>query len=162
MYSCALPTDTPSPIFFWGKGTAVKRLSGTDNPVLKLSVEIDVRRIVHSKWKLFYFQIKKYYLSDANHRTDNTSHTTNTSLVWKRPFLLQWMSGPGISLDVRAFAFAFSQKLFFKLTINRNWKKLTNSRKRAKILADNRKSQHPIETLLGWLWFRRQTFHARI
>ena len=35
------PTDTPSPIFFWGEGAAVHRLSGTDNPVFKLSVEID-------------------------------------------------------------------------------------------------------------------------
>ena len=33
--------------------------------------------------------------------------------------------------------------------VNRNWKTLTDSRKRAKILADNRKSHHPIETL--WL-----------
>ena len=32
--------------------------------------------------------------------------------------------------------------------VNRNWKKLTDSRKRAKILADNRKSRHPIETLM--------------
>ena len=31
--------------------------------------------------------------------------------------------------------------------VNRNWKKLIDSRKRAKILADNRKSHHPIETL---------------
>ena len=30
-------------------------------------------------------------------------------------------------------------------------KKLTGSLKRAKILADNRKSHHPIETLLTWL-----------
>ena len=47
----------------------------------KCSVEIDVRRIVHSKLKLFHFQIKKYYLSDANHQTDNPSHTNNPSLV---------------------------------------------------------------------------------
>ena len=32
--------------------------------------------------------------------------------------------------------------------VNRNWKKLTDSCKRAKILADNRKSYHPIETLV--------------
>ena len=44
--------------------------------------------------------------------------------------------------------FCFFTKIFLKLTINRNWKKLTDSRKRAKILADNRKSHHPIETLL--------------
>ena len=30
-----LPTDNPSPIFFWGEGAAVHRLSGTDNPVFK-------------------------------------------------------------------------------------------------------------------------------
>ena len=40
-----------------------------------------VRRIVHSKLKLFHFQIKTYYLSDANHETDNPSHTNNPSLV---------------------------------------------------------------------------------
>ena len=33
--------------------------------------------------------------------------------------------------------------------VNRNWKKLTDSRKTAKILADNRKRHHPIETLLS-------------
>ena len=40
------------------------------------------------------------------------------------------------------------KKLIFNFVVNRNWKKLTDSRKRAKILADNRKSYHPIETLL--------------
>ena len=39
-------------------------------------------------------------------------------------------------------------KLIFNFFVNRNWKKLTDSRKRAQILADNRKSHHPIETLL--------------
>ena len=39
------------------------------------------------------------------------------------------------------------KKLIFNFFVNRNWKKLTDSRKRAKILADNRKSHHPIETL---------------
>ena len=43
------------------------------------------------------------------------------------------------------------KKLIFNFVVNRNWKKLTDSRKRAKILADNRKSYHPIETL-----FKRQ------
>ena len=37
--------------------------------------------------------------------------------------------------------------LIFNFFVNRNWKKLTDSRKRAKILADNRKSHHSIETL---------------
>ena len=40
------------------------------------------------------------------------------------------------------------KKLIFNFLVNRNWKKLTDSRKRAKILADNSKSYHPIETLL--------------
>ena len=40
------------------------------------------------------------------------------------------------------------KKLIVNFVANRNWKKLTDSRKRAKILADNRKSYHPIETLL--------------
>ena len=39
------------------------------------------------------------------------------------------------------------KKLIFNFFVNRNWKKLTDSRKRAKILADNRKGHHPIETL---------------
>ena len=39
------------------------------------------------------------------------------------------------------------KKLIFNFFVNRNWKKLTDSRKRTKILADNRKSHHPIETL---------------
>ena len=43
------------------------------------------------------------------------------------------------------------KKLIFNFFVNRNWKKLTDSRKRAKILADNRKSHHPIETL-GKCW----------
>ena len=40
------------------------------------------------------------------------------------------------------------KKLIFNFFVNRNWEKLTDSRKRAKILADNRKSHHPIETLI--------------
>ena len=59
-------------------------LIGTDNPVFKLSAEkfMDkVRRIVHSKLKLFHSQIKTYYLSEANHQTDNLSHTKNPSPV---------------------------------------------------------------------------------
>ena len=39
------------------------------------------------------------------------------------------------------------KKLMFNFFVNRNWSKLTDTRKRAKILADNRKSHHPIETL---------------
>ena len=39
------------------------------------------------------------------------------------------------------------KKLIFNFFVNRNLKKLTDSRKRAKRLADNRKGHHPIETL---------------
>ena len=39
-------------------------------------------------------------------------------------------------------------KLIFNFFVNRNWKKLADSRKKAKILADNRKCHHPIETLM--------------
>ena len=46
------------------------------------------------------------------------------------------------------------KKLIFNFFVNRNWKKLTDSRKRAKILADNRKSHHPIETLRHLLYPR--------
>ena len=40
------------------------------------------------------------------------------------------------------------RNLIFNFLVNRNWKISSDSRKRAKILADNRKSHHPIETLL--------------
>ena len=39
------------------------------------------RRIFYSKLKLVHCQIKTYHLSDANHQTDNPSHTNNPSLV---------------------------------------------------------------------------------
>ena len=66
------PRDTPSPIFFWGEGAAVHRLSEMDNRSSNCPSKLmdKVRRIVHSKLKLFHFQIKTYYLSDANHQTD--------------------------------------------------------------------------------------------
>ena len=54
------------------------------------------------------------------------------------------------------------KKLIFNFFVNRNWKKLTDSRKRAKVLADNRKSHHPIETLLEgnrfFCWLGHQSF----
>jgi len=42
-----------------------------------------------------------------------------------------------------------TKKLIFNVIVNRNWKKLTDSRKRAKILTDNRKYHHPIKTLFS-------------
>ena len=38
--------------------------------------------------------------------------------------------------------------MIFNFFVNRNWKKLADSQKRAKILADNCKYHHPIETLI--------------
>ena len=42
-----------------------------------------VKRIVHQKLSPFYFEIKTYYLSDANYPTDNPS------LVWIWLMLVQ-------------------------------------------------------------------------
>ena len=53
------------------------------------------------------------------------------------------------------------KKLIFNFFVNRNWKKLTESRKRAKILAVNRKSHYPIETLIK-VRFRFVYFRAKI
>ena len=41
-----------------------------------------------------------------------------------------------------------TKKLTLNVFVNHNWKKLTDSRKRAKTLTDNRKSHYPIETLM--------------
>ena len=46
------------------------------------------------------------------------------------------------------FNFLKQKTLIFNFFVNRYCKKLTDSRKRTKILADNRKSHHPIETLV--------------
>ena len=56
--------------------------------------------------------------------------------------------------------FLKQKKLIFNFFVNCNWKKLTDSRKRAKILADNRKNHHPIETLIqtAALNYGRRTF----
>ena len=43
------------------------------------------------------------------------------------------------------------KKLMFNFFVNRNWLKLTDTSKRAKILANNRKSHHPIETYFGFI-----------
>ena len=70
------PTDNPSPIFFLEGGGGCTRLSEMDNnPSSNCPSKLmdKVRRIVHSKLKLFHFQIKTYYLSGANNQTDNAS-----------------------------------------------------------------------------------------
>ena len=77
------PTDTPSPIFSEGRGRLytgyLERIIPSSNCPSKLTDK--VRRIVRSKLKLFHFQIKTYYISDANHQTDNPFQTNNLSLV---------------------------------------------------------------------------------
>ena len=74
VYSRAIPTDSPSLIFSEGRERLytgyLKRIIPSSNCPSKLTDK--VRRIVYSKLKLFHFQIKKYYLSDANHQTDNS------------------------------------------------------------------------------------------
>ena len=51
-----------------------------------------------------------------------------------------------------------NKEIIFNFLVNHDWKKLTDSLKRAKILANNRKSHHPIETLLSGLrhWLRSE------
>ena len=107
VYSLGLPYRRPSSVFFWGEGAAVHRLSEMDNPSSNCHSRLinNVKRIVHSKLKPFHFQIKTYYLSDANYQTDNPSHTNNRSLVWKRPLS----------------TFAFSQRLFLNWLLTFLW-----------------------------------------
>ena len=81
------PTDTSSPIFLREGGSCTQTISEMDNPSSKFPLKLTdkqtdkVRRIVHLKLKPFHFQIKRYYLSDANYQTGNPSHTDNPSLV---------------------------------------------------------------------------------
>ena len=83
------PPQTPLLRFFLREGAVVHRLSEMDSPSSNFPLKLTdkptdkVRRIVHSKLKPFHFQIKTYYLSDANYQTDNPS------LVLKQPFLLK-------------------------------------------------------------------------
>ena len=103
------PTDTSSPIFFWRKGRPytgyLERIIPSSNCSSKLTDKI--RRIVHSKLKLFHFQIKKYYLSDANHQPE----CENGHFCYKET------SRPGLELGVCVSAFAFSQRLFLNLLL---------------------------------------------
>ena len=78
--------------FFWvggGGAAAVHRPSETDNPSSNCPSKLtdkqtpdNNRRIVpdHSKLKPFHFQIKTYYLSDANYQTDNPSISAKTAI----------------------------------------------------------------------------------
>ena len=56
--------------------------SETYDPFLKSEQINKVRQIVHPKLRPFHFQLKTYYLSDANCPTDNPSQAKNNpSLV---------------------------------------------------------------------------------
>ena len=111
---CTVPPTrqtAPSPIFSKGRGRYkgfLERIIQSSNCPSKLTDK--VRRIAHSNLKIFNFQIKTYYLSDANHQTVNPSHTNDPSLVWKRPF-------PALSWAL-ACRFCFFTKIIFKLTID--------------------------------------------
>ena len=57
-------------------------------------------------------------------------------------FIPRWSDDPySKNTGWLIFNFLKQKKLIFNFFVNRNWK-------RAKILADNRKSHHPIETLI--------------
>ena len=114
MYSRPLPDRHPlSDVFPEGKGRLytgyLERIIPSSNCPSKLKDK--VRRIVHAKLKLFHFQIKTYYLSDANHQTDNPSHTNNPSLVYGEK---GHMSRPGLELGVRVCTLLF-QKDYFEI-----------------------------------------------
>ena len=70
-----------------GLYVSVRRIIHLQNPSKLTEKQMDeVRRIVHPKLRPFHFQIKTYYLSDANYTTDNPS------LVWIRPLWAFWSS----------------------------------------------------------------------
>ena len=79
------PPQTPFLRFFLRGGGGctqaeyLERITPSSNCAWKSTDK--VRRVVHSKLKLFHFQVKTYYLSDANHQTDNPSHKNNSSQV---------------------------------------------------------------------------------
>ena len=108
------PQTTLLRFFSEGRGRLytgyLERIIPSSNCPSKLTDK--VRRVVHSKLKLFHFQMKTYYLSDANHQTDDPSHTNNPSLVRKRPFLCNECRAPALSWAVRVSSFAFSQDFF--------------------------------------------------
>ena len=54
-------------------------------------------------------------------------------------------------IQVYGYLTLCNREIIFNFLVNHNWKKLTDSLKRAKILANNRKSHNPIEILLGGL-----------
>ena len=111
------PRDTPSPIFFWGEGAAVHRLSEMDNRSSNCPSKLmdKVRRIVHSKLKLFHFQIKAYYLIIIKRITRLTRiirlYCKNGHFCYKECCVPAWVGRSRV-------CFFFYTKIIFKLTID--------------------------------------------
>ena len=90
---CTIAPSPQPPIrrFFLSGGGGCTQAIGNGDPSSNCPSKLTnkqtdkVRRIVpdHSKLKSFHFQIKTYYLSDANYQTNNPSHTDNPSLSAK-------------------------------------------------------------------------------
>ena len=105
--------------------------------IFKLTIDISMRKIIlemeYSVTSMIYQMLKffkritSFYPEMIPRPLFCFEHTKNTGLL--------------------IFNSLKQKKLIFNFFVNRNWKKLTDSRKRAKSLADNRKSHHPIETL---------------
>ena len=87
-----------------------------------------------------YFKSMIYKIL-KNFQKNNLFHP---EMILKHLFCFKDTKNPGLLI----FISSKQKKLISIFFGNRNWKKLTDSRKRAKISADNRKSDHPIETLL--------------
>ena len=121
---CTVAPSSQTPLlqfFSEGRGRLytgyLERIIPSSNCPSKLTDK--VRRIAHSKLEPFHFQTKKYHLSDANHQTDNPSHTNNPSLVYggeNGHFCYNECRAPALScLRVRL---CFFTKIIFKLTID--------------------------------------------
>ena len=120
----SLCTVAPSPqtpllrFFSEGRGRLytgyLERIIPSSNCPSKLTDK--VRRIVHSKLKLFHFQIKTYYLSDENYQTDNLSHADNPSLEVKTAISVY--ASPRSRVRRSGVCFCFFTKIIFKLTVD--------------------------------------------
>ena len=94
--------------------------------------------VVHPKFRPFDFQIKTYYLSDANYPTDNPSQKDNPSLAWIGPLthIMVYFPLLFISTAINFFFFSYTTE----------WKTLV------KILLWDRKKEnyHPGTKTLLW------------
>ena len=106
--------------------------------IFKLTIDISMRKII---WKMEYFINSMIYqmLKFFKRITSFYPH-----MILSPKFCLE---ADTKNTGLLIFKSLKQKKLLFNFFVNRNWKKLTDSRKRTKILADNRKSHHPTETL---------------